>query len=105
MEIVRECDNSCLRAGHHQTWILPLFRLAMQVGHRPRMPVPEPAVKLRRVRVTIERRDPNGREAELGTLTFYLDASARRLRSTFLLDGVHGFHSPIVSRRQRAKFK
>src|SRR5216110_1842894 len=103
MEIIGERHDRRLGLGHDQARIFPLFRLPLQVAHRAGVAVCEPAVELRRVRIALERRDPHGREAELGAQTFDLDALSRRLRSTILLDGVHGFYSPIVSRRQRAK--
>jgi len=62
------------------------FRLPLQVRHRAGVAVGEPAVQLGRVRIAIEPRDSGRRKAQLGGATFDRD------------------HSPIVSRRQRAKF-
>ena len=66
-----------------------------QIRHRAGVAVREPAVQLGRMRIALEARYTGRREPQRRCSTLYLDAS---------LDGVHGFYSPIVSRRQRAKF-
>ena len=92
MEVIGERHDRGPRAEHDGARIFPLLRLTMQVGHRARVPAREPLLELGGVRVAIESRNPGRRESQRRCSAFELDA---------LLDGVH---SPIVSRRQRAKF-
>src|SRR5439155_9266802 len=86
MVVIGQRHDGGLHPRHDPPRILPLLRLPMQVRHRPRVSVGEPAVQLLGVGVAIEPRDAGGGEAERRGAAFDLD------------------HSPIVSRRQRAKF-
>src|SRR2546430_14109831 len=85
MVVVGHRDDGGAGPGHDAAWIFPLLRLPMQVPHRAGVTRCEPPVELGSVRVAIEPRDPGCRKAQLGSTTFDRD------------------HSPIVSRRQRAK--
>src|SRR5258705_6206290 len=91
MEVVRQRDHGAFRPRHDATRILPLFRLSVEVRHGAGVAVREPAVQLRRVRIALEARYTGRSEPQ-------------RRCSTLYLDGVCDFHSPIVSRRHRAKF-
>ena len=90
MEIIGERDDRGRCFRHDPLRLLPLGGLAMQVGHCTRVARREPTIKLGRVRVALERRDPGGIEAQC--LRESLDLAAARL----------GSHTRIVSRRHRA---
>ena len=92
MEVVRKRDYCDPRPRHDACRVFAFLGLAVQVGHGAGVARREPAVEIIRVRVPLERRDPDGVEPQRRSPTLHFDV---------LLDGVH---SPIVSRRQRAKF-
>src|SRR5258705_3419836 len=92
MEIIGECHHRGLRTGKDLPRILPLLRLPPEIGHRAPVTGGQPPIELRGVRSAVETCDASEGESQRGRAPLDLDAA---------LDGVH---SPIVSRRQRAKF-
>src|SRR5205814_7164978 len=95
-----DCDG---RARHDAGGVLALGGLAVEVGHGAGMTGGKPPVELGTVLIGIERSDSHDVEPYFQRSTLHLHGLAGRLRLTPLLDVVRR-HSPIVSRRQRAKF-
>ena len=101
VEVVRKRYHGDLCAGHDAGGVLALRGLAMEVRHGACVPGAEPLIELARVRVRLESGDPDRVESQREPSTLHLDAVARRICVTSLLDAF--FHTCIVSRRHLAK--
>jgi hypothetical protein len=92
VKVVREGDHRDASFWKDARRLFTFLRLAVEVRHRGGVAGGEPAIELSSVSVPLEGSDADGVEPVLGRAALHRDAS---------LDGVH---TPIVSRRQRAKF-